>query len=106
MEKLGEHALDGINVRTNVRIRQQRSLSVFAARVADLSCAAAHQRDGPVASLLQPVQHHDLNQTAHVQRACRSIEANVTRDDFARGEPIELGQVGALMDEAALVEYA
>ena len=82
------------------------ALRVLAGRVADLGGAAAHQRDRPVPGLLQPVQHHDLDQVADVQRAGGGVEADVAGHDLARGQRVERRHVGALVDEAALVEHA
>ena len=55
---------------------------VLAAGVADLGRPAAHQHDRLVPGLLQPAQHHDLDERADVQRRRRGVEADVGRDDL------------------------
>ena len=57
--------------------REQLAAFVLARRVADHRRAAAHQRDRLAARLLQPVQHHDLDERADVQRRRGAIEADV-----------------------------
>ncbi len=42
-------------------------LGIFVATVANHAGATAHERYGAVAGLLEPVQHHDLNEGACVQ---------------------------------------
>ena len=68
--------------------------------------AAAHQRDRLAAGLLQPVQHHDLDERADMQRGRGAIEADIS-DERARARLfVEAGEVRALVDEAALDERA
>jgi hypothetical protein len=61
--------------------RQQRALVGAEGRIAHLGRAAAHQRDRLVPGLLQPAQHHDLDQAAHMQRLRRRVEADIGRHD-------------------------
>ena len=39
--------------------------------------AAAHQGDGLVARLLQPVQQHDLDERTHMKGGCRAVESDI-----------------------------
>ena len=66
--------------------------------------AAAHQRDRPVAGLLHPVEHHDRQQRADVQRGRRAVEADIGRDRSGLGARVEVLRLRDLVDEAALGE--
>ena len=59
-----------------------------------------------MAGLLHPVQHHDLDQTARMQRRRGRIEADIGRHGFLGEEFIETSLVGDLVNEAAFVERA
>ena len=59
--------------------RQQLALVVAEGRIADHRGAAAHQRDRPVAGLLQPVEHRDGDQIADVQAGRRRVVADIGR---------------------------
>ena len=48
--------------------------------IADLGRAAAHQHDRPVSRLLQPAQHHDLDEVADVEARRGRVEADVGGD--------------------------
>ena len=62
-----EHAADAGDVGVDLVVGEQRAALVLAGGIADLGRAAAHQHDRLVPGLLQPAQHHDLHQAAHVQ---------------------------------------
>ena len=79
-------------------------LSSLPDRVADLGRPAAHQHDRLVSGLLQPAQHHDLDQAADVKARRGRVEADVGGDDLLRRQRIERRGVGHLVDVAALVE--
>ena len=53
-------------------------------QLADAGGAAAHERDRAAARLLQPTQHHDLQQMADMQRIRRGIETDIGRHDPGR----------------------
>ena len=67
--------------RRSARARSSGALVVAERRVADLGGAAAHQRDRPVAGLLQPAQHHDVEQVPDVQRRRGGVVADIGRHD-------------------------
>ena len=78
--------------------RQQLARLVLERWIADHRCAAAHQRDRPVASLLHPVKHHDLDQRAGMQAPCRRIEANIGRHGFLGEEFVQADFIGNLAE--------
>jgi hypothetical protein len=82
--------------------RHQLARLVLEGRVADHAGAAAHQRDRAVARLLQPVQHHDLDEPAGMQAGRGRVEADIGRHGLLREQVVEAGFIGDLMDEAAL----
>ena len=69
--------------------------------------AAAHQRDRLAAGLLQPMQHHDLQQRADMQRRRRAVEADIADERAARA-PWRRGRRNPSTDghEAALDQGA
>ena len=54
--------------------------------------------------LLQPAEHHDLDQAPDVEARRRRVEPDIAADDFCGGERIERRRIGRLVDIAALVE--
>ena len=62
--------------------------------------AAAGQRDGPVAGLLEPPQRAELQQVAHVEAVGRRVEAGVDREPRLV-EALREIRVGHLVDQAA-----
>ena len=68
--------------------------------------AAAHQRDRPVAGLLQPVQHHDLDQRADMQGRRGAVEADIGHDLARERLLVEAGEIRALVEIAALQKGA
>ena len=59
---------------------------------------------GAVAGLLQPVQHHDLDQRAGMQARRRRVEADIGGHRFLGEQLVEAGLIRDLVDEAALVQ--
>ena len=53
-----------------------------------------------MAGLLEPMQHHDRQQRADVQRGCRAVEADVGGDALRGRELVERIRFRDLMDEA------
>ena len=51
---------------------------------------------------LQPAQHHNLDQTAHMQRFCRGIKTNIGRCHPAAQSVIEALVIGAIGQKSAL----
>ena len=103
-EHLGKDLLDAVLVALDLLHRPDGARLVLARRIADARRAAPHEDDRLVAGLLQPVEHHDLDQRADMQRRGRAVEADVAYGAAGRGERVQPGEVGALVDEAALVE--
>ena len=86
--------------------REELARLVLARRIADHGGAAAHQRQRLAAGLLQPAQHHDLQQRADVQRRRGAVEADIGDQRSAQRLRVEAGEVRALMDVAALDQHA
>ncbi len=105
LEEAREHALDGVLVGLDRFDRQDAPGLVLAGGVADAGGAAAHQRDRLAARLLQPVQHHDRDQVPDMQRRRRAVVADIGDHLALLSQGVEPGEVGALVDEAALVEH-
>ena len=103
LQVLREDLLDAQHVGADLLVGEQRARLVAERRVADLGGAAAHQGDRPMAGLLPPAQHHDLQQRADMQRIGGAVEADIGRADAARELLVEPRRVAALMDHAALV---
>ncbi len=99
-----EHLADAGDVGVDLLVGQQLAALVLAGRIADLGRPAAHQHDRLVARLLQPAQHHDLDQAADVQARRGRVEADVAGHDLPLRQGVEPCGVGQLMDVAALVE--
>ncbi len=100
-----KHALDRILVRVDGLDGKNAPRLVAARGIADARGAAAHQRDRLAGARgLQPVQHHDRQQMADVERGGGAVVADVGDDLALCGERIESGKIGALMDVAALDE--
>ncbi len=59
-----------------------------------------------MAGLLEPVQHHDLDQTANVKAWRCRIEANIGRHGFLGQQFVEAAFIGNLMNKAALGKCA
>ena len=105
-EEAVERAPDARLVGGDGVLAQERPRLVAAARVADLRGSAAEQHDRPVAGLLEPAQHHDLHQAAHVQAVGGAVEADIGAEPPACGQRVQRVVVGALVDEAALRQHA
>ena len=106
VEELGERPLDAALVGVDLRLGQQLPAFILARRVADLGRAATHQRDRPVAGLLQVAQHHDADQIADMQAVGGAVVADIGGDDAVGRQRVERRQIGALMDEAARLQRA
>ena len=83
-------------------VGQKPPALVLAGGIADPRGAAAHQRDRPVAGLLQPVQQHDRQQRADMQRRRGAVEADIGGDGRRTRQRIQRLGLRHLMDEAAL----
>ena len=86
--------------------REHLAAFVLARGIADLGGPSAHHHDRLVPGLLQAAQHHDLHQAADVERWRRRVEADIARDDLGRGQLVEPGGIGELVDVATFVEQA
>ena len=99
-EELGENGADALEIFVDEFVGQQAAAFVLAGGVADPRRAAAHQRDRAVAGLLQPVEHHDRQQRADVQRRRGAVEADIGGDRRGARERVERLRLGDLMDKA------
>ena len=97
-----EHLLDACDVVVDLVFGQQRAFVRTERRVAHLCRAATHQGDRLVASLLQPTQHHDLDQRSNVQRLRSCVKADVGRYHALAQCLIEALIIRAVRKEAAL----
>ncbi|OIQ66219.1 hypothetical protein GALL_522150 [mine drainage metagenome] len=102
----GEHLLDPGDVRVDLLGAEQRALIRAERGVAHLGGAAAHQHDRLAAALLQPAQHHDLDQAANMQRFRRGIKADIGRDHAFDESLVQRLIIGAAGHEAALHHHA
>ena len=79
-QKLGKDRADADEVLVDHVLGENAAAFVLAGRVADAGGAAAHQRDRPVAGLLHPIEHHDRQQRADMQRGGGAVEADIGGD--------------------------
>jgi DNA polymerase-3 subunit alpha len=103
-QKLRKDLLDAVQVRLDGFIGQLRPRGVLARGVPDLGRAAAHKDDGLVTGLLEPAQHHDLDQAADVERGGRRVETDVGRDHPGIGRRVQLRRMGDLVNVATRLE--
>ena len=99
-----EGLLDAGDVGVDLFDGQHGPLGVLSGRVANLCCPATHQDDGTVPGLLQPAQHHDLDQRAHMQAGGRGVEPDIGRDRSRRACGVQRLDVRGLVDEAAFLK--
>ena len=78
---------------------------VAAGRVADPGGAAAHEGDGRAARGLEPVQHHDRQEVADMERGRRAIVAHIGGEPAFQRRRVDAGQIRALVDEAAIGQH-
>ena len=97
----GEDFLDARDVFVDLFRCQQGPLVGAKRRIADLCGAAAHQGNRFVAGFLQPAQHHDLDQRAHVQRGRGCVKADIGRDHAVRQSLVKALIIGAIGQKAA-----
>ena len=104
-EKLGEGHLDAGLVGLDLLDGQDLARLVPARGIAHARGAAAHQHDRLVAAgRLHPVQHHDGVEVADVQRRRRAVVADIGDHVALDGKRVQPREVGALVDEAALIQ--
>ena len=101
-----EIAPDADEIVVDILWCQQLARFVLEGGVTDHRGAAPHQRDRPVAGLLQPVEHHDLDQRSRMQALRRRVEADIGAHRFLGEKLIEAGFIRNLMNEAALAHDA
>ena len=106
VEELGKDRLDAVLVGVDLLDRADRARLIAPGRIADARGAPAHQRNRLVAGLLQPVQHHDRDQAADVERRRGAIIADVCDNLALGGQCIEASHVRALVNEATLCQDA
>ena len=103
-QEAGEHLLDAFLVGLDLLERQKLARLIASRRIAHPRRPSAHQRDRLVAGLLEPVEHHDLDQRTDMERDGGAIEADIAHHLALDGKRIEAGEIGALVDEPPLVE--
>jgi hypothetical protein len=104
IQHLGEDALDRRLVGLDFLDGAHRPGLVLAGRIANHRRAAAHQRDGLVAGLLQPVQHHQGEEVADMKRRRGAIISDIGDHLVLRRQRVETLEIRALVDETAFVE--
>lgn len=83
----------------------QNARFVLAGRITDPCRAATHQRDRLASvGVLEPVQHHDRQQVADVERRAGAIVSDVGDELAIRCQRIDATLVRGLMDEAARMQ--
>jgi hypothetical protein len=103
-QHLGEDLPDAGDVGFDGLDREELSRLVLEGGIAHHRGAAAHQGDRPVPGLLHPVEHHDLDERAGMERGGGGVEADIAADRPRRRGGVEPLGIRDLMDEAALVE--
>ncbi|MND62101.1 hypothetical protein D3C80_533740 [compost metagenome] len=101
-----KNAFDTSDVLGNGIFGHQLARFILEGWVADHACAATHKGYSPVSGLLQPMQHHDLDQATSVQAWCCWIKANISCHGFLDQQFIEAAFIRHLMNEAALGKRA
>ena len=104
LEEFGKDRADADQIVVDVVFGQNPAALVLAGRVADPRRAAAHQGDRPVAGLLQPVQHHDRQQRADMQRGGGAVEADISGNLPGGRLGIQNVRLGDLVDKAPFAE--
>ncbi len=104
IKKIGELLLDAFDVVRDALDGQKLAGLVLEGGITDHAGAAAHQRDGTMAGLLHPVQHHDLHEMADMERCGRRIVPDVSGHDLGRELLVEPVGIRNLMNEATLGE--
>ena len=104
LQKAPEDLADALEVVVDDLVGEELAALVLARRIADARGAAAHQRDRPVAGLLQPVEQHDRQQRADMQRRRRAVEADIGGDGRRARERIQGFGLRNLVDEPPLGE--
>ena len=74
----GKRVFDTGDIFVNLGGCQQRALIRPKAGIAHFRRAPTHQRNRAPTGFLQPAQHHNLNETAYMQRVSGRIKANIS----------------------------
>jgi len=86
--------------------RQDFPALILARWIADPGRAAAHQGDRLVAALLQPIEHHDLNQAAHMKARRGAIETDIGGNPPPGADRVQAFRIGDLVDKTAFGKNA
>ena len=84
-------------------IRQQLPGIILAGGIAHLGGAAADQRDGPAAGLLEEPQQHRWHEVADMQAVRRAVIADIGREPPLVQRGIQLRLIRGLVDVAAFL---
>ena len=103
-QEFGKDRADAFEIFVDDLVGEEPAALVLAGRIADAGGAAAHQRDWPMAGLLQPVQEHDRQQRADMQRWRGAVETDIAGDRRLPRQRVERLGLRDLMDEAAVGE--
>ena len=93
---------DPLRCRFRHQFAIEAAVEVVLAFGEQLVVLAGEEVVGAGKGLLEPVQHHDLDQLAGMQRRRRRIEADIVRHPLLRKKVIKPGFIGNLMNETAL----
>ena len=104
-QEFREDLLDAGLVGLDVVEGEHAAALVLAGGIAHPGGAPAHERHGLAAGLLQPAQHHDLHQRAHMEGRGRAVEADIGDQLASLGLGVDPFEVGALVDIAALHQH-
>ncbi len=105
VDEAREGAFDALLVGLDLLQGQELAALVPPGGIADPRRASAHQRDRLAAGLLQPMEHHDREEMADVERGRRAIVAHIGHELARQGLRVEPLRIGALMNEAPLREH-
>ncbi len=103
-QEVRKNRADTFEIFVDRLVGENAAAFVLARWIADSRCAATHQRNRPVSGLLQPVQHHDWEQRANVQRGRCAIESDIGGNRASFGTRVEGVGFRYLMDKSAFCQ--
>jgi len=104
-QELREYLFDARHIGVDLGIVEQFALIVAKGWVTDPCGTAAHHNDGFSARLLQPPQHHDLDQAADMEGRRGTVKPDVSRNNAFRRGGVQCVKVGTLVNEAACLQF-
>ena len=93
-QEFGKNRTDTREILFDDVVGEDAPALILAGGVADPGGAAAHQCDRLVPGLLQPIQHHDRQQRADMQRGGRAVETDIGRNGPGLGARVQHVRLG------------